>query len=79
MEQFLTIQAFGQLAEITGCSSFDIKFCDNTATLQQLLQQRYPGLAAIPYAIAVNRKVVSGAEPILPFSSIALLPPFSGG
>lgn len=73
-----TIITFGKIAEL----SSDKIILDNvvdTNSLKQRLEQQYPALINIKYAIAVDKKIVSGNVSINETSTIALLPPFSGG
>ncbi len=74
----IEIKAFGLLADITG-SDFSVIELRDTDSLRQLLAERYPALSTIHYAIAIDKKIVSGNTLINETSSVALLPPFSGG
>ncbi len=75
----INILAFGQVAGVTG-ANFNLKDeVMDTDNLQILLQQRYPALAGMKYAIAVNKQMVHQNTPIVENTTIALLPPFSGG
>jgi sulfur-carrier protein len=44
-----------------------------------VLEDKYPGLAHIKFTVAVDRKTVTDNTPIHPGTTIALMPPFSGG
>jgi molybdopterin converting factor small subunit len=44
-----------------------------------MLEEKYEQLKGIKYAIAVDKKIVSGNAPLQDKSVVALLPPFSGG
>jgi molybdopterin synthase sulfur carrier subunit len=69
---------FGQLTDIMGKAHLEFDAAD-TQALQQVLENKYPGLRDRKYAIAVNREIVS-ANTILPEDAeVALLPPSSGG
>lgn len=73
------ILAFGQIATITGNSfSVDGEFAD-TERLQQWLQQEYPQLQHVKFSIALDKKIVNENTPLYNDTTIALLPPFSGG
>lgn len=74
----IKIIAFGQLAELIGDSAVDMQATD-IADLQRLLAERFPALKNKKYALAVNKQVVSGNAPLAEGSTVALLPPFSGG
>jgi len=70
---------FGQLTEITGLSEIHLKNVSDRDELVKMLNQQYPGLADSKYAIAVDKKVISQNTAFAENSTIALLPPFSGG
>lgn len=73
----VNVIAFGQIAEITGktltVSAHDIE------ALQAELKERYPELGTKKYALAINKKMVSGNTPLNANDIVALMPPFSGG
>ena len=74
----LNILAFGQLAELIGDDPITMNAAD-TADLQILLVERFPMLENKKYVIAVNKQVVTGNVLLHEGSTVALLPPFSGG
>lgn len=74
----ITVLAFGQLAEITG-ERFMIHDIRDTDELLSYLQETFPATGNIPYKIAINKKIVNSNTAINPQTTIALLPPFSGG
>ncbi len=51
----------------------------DTDALQQQLHQKYPGLAAAKYVIAVDKIICHQNTVLRAGSTVALLPPFSGG
>ena len=51
----------------------------DTNSLVKELHTLYPALADAKYAIAVNKKVVNENTVLTENSTVALLPPFSGG
>lgn len=70
---------FGQLTDITGCSSLSM---ENPGTLNELKKQvlgKYPGLSQSKFVIAINNKISNEDELISNYSKIAFMPPFSGG
>ena len=69
---------FGQITEITGDKSFNLEAVD-TDDIQRILVERYPAMAGLRYAIAVDRVVVKSNVPLVDGAVVALLPPFSGG
>jgi len=74
----LKVQAFGLLAEIIGNTIIVDKQTD-TDSLKKQLAVQFPSLVDIKYAIAVDKKIITGNTLINEASIIALLPPFSGG
>ncbi len=70
--------AFGQLAEILG-SSVQLHDVHDTNALRQYLQEKYPAIKKIAFKTAVNKKIISSNTAIDANTTIALLPPFSGG
>lgn len=75
----MQILVFGQLRDIVGSSMLQIDALPDTAALHHRLLELYPSLANYSFRIAVDGKLTDGQMPIFPGSSIALLPPFSGG
>lgn len=70
---------FGQLTDITGCSSLTM---ENPGTVHELKKQvlaRYPGFTQSKFVIAVNNTISKEDELITANSKIAFMPPFSGG
>ena len=74
----LTIITFGQIAELLSGKIILDNVID-TDLLRQRLAEEYPVLLNIKYAIAVDKKIVLGNTVITETSTVALLPPFSGG
>lgn len=69
---------FGKLADIAG----DAVSVDNVADTDGLvdsLNKRYPELATTKYVIAVDKQVIKENTVLNNKSTVALLPPFSGG
>ena len=69
---------FGQITEITGDKSFKVEAAD-TDEIQRILVARFPPMAGMRYAIAVDRVVVKSNVALPDGAIVALLPPFSGG
>ena len=74
----VNIITFGQIAELSS-GKITLENVGDTDTLKQRLVAEYPALLNMKYALAVDKKVVSGNVAISETSAIALLPPFSGG
>jgi molybdopterin synthase sulfur carrier subunit len=70
---------FGQLKELTNGNELEIDDVKDTNELQQSLYLRYPALASLKYRIAVDKEMISDAVTLQPGTTVALLPPFSGG
>jgi molybdopterin synthase sulfur carrier subunit len=73
------ILVFGQLQDITGTDTLRLEGVTDTASLRERLFLLHPGLKEARFAIAVDRGIVTGDVAIGNGSSVALLPPFSGG
>jgi molybdopterin synthase sulfur carrier subunit len=75
----IKILAFGQAAEITEKSEWEVTDMKHTAELYELLNVKFPDLAAIKYRMALNKQIIRGNTALNDGDVIALLPPFSGG
>lgn len=75
----ITILSFGIVAEIIGQNSFTLTHIPDTTALIMNLETTYPSLKQIPYAIAVNKKMITAPVQFTEAATVALLPPFSGG
>lgn len=74
----VNITSFGQLADITG-NNIRLENIKNTNELMAVLIETYPALKNISFVIAVNKKLITANTDLFTTSSVALLPPFSGG
>ncbi len=75
----ITIRLFGQLTDITGADTLSLQGAVDTDALVTILEKNYPALVNSRYIIAVDKKVISANTPLTEHSTVALLPPFSGG
>ncbi|WP_028297379.1 MoaD/ThiS family protein [Olivibacter sitiensis] len=75
----MKIKLFGRLVEITGQREIEIDQVYDRAQLILVLQENYPALVGISYAVAIDRQIVSENVALDQDMEIALLPPFSGG
>ena len=75
----INILAFGQVATVTGNNVVLEEEIINTDTLKIVLHNRYPALRGLKYSIAVDKKMVHENVELKENSTVALLPPFSGG
>ena len=73
------ILLFGQLTDIFKAATLVIDTPRDTDALHTALQQQFPQLENTPYTMAVDKKTVTGNIKLTPGSTVALLPPFSGG
>jgi molybdopterin synthase sulfur carrier subunit len=70
---------FGRLTDITGKNAMTLSGIPDTNALVKQLHELYPVLAYNKYVIAVDRKVIIGNTSLNENSTVALMPPFSGG
>lgn len=75
----IQLLAFGQIAEITGKSTWEMDGIKDTNELIKKLEELFPVLDKTNYSIAVNKKIIQENTTINENDTIALLPPFSGG
>jgi molybdopterin synthase sulfur carrier subunit len=75
----INLLAFGQIAEVTGKSTWKMVEIKDTNILIKNLEEQFPALVKMKYSIAVNKKVIQENTTINENDTIALLPPFSGG
>ncbi len=70
---------FGSVRDATGLPSESFESPATLEGLNILLTGRYPRLASIRYRFSVNRRLVTGDQPLAEGDEIALMPPFAGG
>jgi molybdopterin synthase sulfur carrier subunit len=70
---------FGRLTDLTGKSTMVLSDIPDTNTLVKQLHELYPLLAVNKYVVAVDRKIISDNTILKENSTVALMPPFSGG
>ena len=75
----VNIIIFGQLTDITGEQNLVVSDVKDTDQLVSKLKTMYPAIASAKFIMAVNKKVISENTILESNSTIALLPPFSGG
>jgi molybdopterin converting factor small subunit len=75
----INVLTFGAITEITGNKNFVIEAVDTTEALVKMLEEKYPVLKTVQYAIAVNKEVIQESVVLNNHAYVALLPPFSGG
>jgi molybdopterin synthase sulfur carrier subunit len=75
----MKILFFGQLTDITQQSECMIDNVEDTNQLIEKIHSLYPAIKNCKYRIAVDKKMITGNTELNIHSTIALLPPFSGG
>jgi molybdopterin synthase sulfur carrier subunit len=75
----IKVIAFGKVASITGASLDVNEAVADTNQLRLVLQQQYPALDKLTYAVAVGKKWTLDNTELHDGVTVALLPPFSGG
>jgi len=75
----IDIISFGRIRELIESQTVNIEGLKNTDEVKAYLEQRYPALAGMKYALALNKKLVQSKTEIEGNSTIAIMPPFSGG
>ena len=73
----LKVIMFGRLADIAG-NTVSVNALD-TDSLITILHKDYPALANTKYLIAVDKQIINENTVLNNNSTVALLPPFSGG
>ncbi len=75
----VNIAIFGQLTDIITKDDLVIKDINDTNAIIEQLNKKYPALATIKYAIAVNKNMITNNTVLNDNDIVALMPPFSGG
>jgi molybdopterin converting factor small subunit len=74
----MRVLLYGMVAEKAGSEAMEVN-APSLAALREALHARINGLAAMSYAIAVDRRIVQDDMPLNGSEEIAVLPPFAGG
>lgn len=75
----IEIMLFGQLTDLLKASSVTVDGANDTNELNRELLKQYPVLTTTRYIVAVNKRTVTENTTLTEGSTVALLPPFSGG
>ncbi len=75
----IRVLLFGQLAEVSGVSELQMEGYADTMSLISALQERFPILQQLKYMVAVNQQMISENTKLSEHTTVALMPPFSGG
>jgi len=70
---------FGQIIDIAGQKELTLEDVLDTDELVMILHEKYPLLKNLEYRIAVNKDIILNNTSLDDQSTVALLPPFSGG
>lgn len=70
---------FGQLTDIVNSNMITLADIADTNNLVNELKRQYPLLNQAKYIIAVDKQTVTENTTLKDGSTVALLPPFSGG
>ncbi|MCC6841185.1 MAG: MoaD/ThiS family protein [Flavobacteriales bacterium] len=74
----MEVKLFGMIAEKAGAETIAVA-AGTVRELRQAAEARIDGLAAMSYAIAVDRRIADDALKLDGNEEVALLPPFAGG
>ena len=75
----IRVITFGRLTDILNSSEIALEDFGDTNTLVHELNRRYPALTDAKYMIAVDKQTINSNTLLKDGSTVALLPPFSGG
>jgi len=75
----IQVMIFGQLTDIVNSHELTLTGISDTNSLVRELNNRYPLLAGSRYVMAVNKQTITANTVLNDDSTVALLPPFSGG
>ena len=75
----IKVLAFGKITDIIGVSELKLQNIHSSDELINLLQTQYPKLKETKFVIALDKKIISETVLLEDKSTVALLPPFSGG
>ncbi|MBR9999381.1 MAG: MoaD/ThiS family protein [Cyclobacteriaceae bacterium] len=75
----INVLIFGHLADITGKDSLQLRDFHDTDQLIDHLNNLFPSMKKARYACAVDQKIIRTNTQLREDSTVALLPPFSGG
>lgn len=75
----IRIITFGRLTDILNSNEIALENIADTNGLVYELNRRYPALTDAKYMITVDKQTINGNTILKDGSTVALLPPFSGG
>lgn len=75
----IKVLLFGMLADAAQQSIIEIENVQDTDSLLKNVKEINTTFRDVKFVIAVNKKIVTGNQPVNENDEVALLPPFSGG
>jgi molybdopterin converting factor small subunit len=75
----ITLKFYGVLAEIAGTGQTKLYDLHSVDELRSHVKSAYPGMEKHNFVFAVNNKLSQGNTVIGHGSTVAVMPPFSGG
>ncbi|MFN2439476.1 MAG: MoaD/ThiS family protein [Chitinophagaceae bacterium] len=75
----IEVKFFGRITDKTHNSNTILKDISNTSELRLKLQNLYPELTNMKYAIAVNKEIIQQDKLLKNNDIVAILPPYAGG
>ncbi|MEO8582480.1 MAG: MoaD/ThiS family protein [Flavitalea sp.] len=75
----IKVLLFAQLAELMNAKELVVENISSTNELIGVLEQQYPVFKGAAYVVAVEKDIINANTKLNDFSTVALLPPFSGG
>jgi molybdopterin synthase sulfur carrier subunit len=78
MEARIKVLYFGPARGITGTDSEEFVAGD-TSSLRSLVLNKYPRMAALPFLLALNSRMLKEETFLKDNDIVAILPPFEGG
>ena len=70
---------FGKIADILPQQEWKLEGVETAGALRGHLEAKFSELKSLHYLIAVDQKMANDDSPLQEHSTVALLPPFSGG
>lgn len=78
MEVRIKVLYFGPAREITGTDMEEFTAGD-TSSLRGMILGKYPRMAALPFLLALNSRMLKEESLLKDNDIVAILPPFEGG
>jgi sulfur-carrier protein len=75
----LNVLVFGQLVDIIGSSRISIEHVGTVRDFKAMMHVIYPNLLNKTYAVAIENTLAGDEDVIADGSTVALMPPYSGG